>query len=245
MKRIKARLAAQLAGLTLTALCLAPMAGAAAEKVRVVELFTSQGCSSCPPADAFLAELAERDDLVALAYHVDYWDYLGWRDRLGSPENSARQRGYAQKFDSSVYTPQMVINGRTHVVGSKRPAVLTALESETSEAVDVTITEDGNSLAIDIGSAVGDAKDAHVVLVYYEPRKRVTIGAGENSGRTIEYRNIVTEYRTIGMWHGKATRLEMPMSEIAKWGSNCAVLLQSVDKAGRPGPILGAARAGS
>ncbi|WP_265517841.1 DUF1223 domain-containing protein [Nitratireductor luteus] len=245
MKRIKAPLGAQLAALALTALTLVPIGALAADRVAVVELFTSQGCSSCPPADAFLAELAERDDLVALAYHVDYWDYLGWKDELASPENTARQRAYAQVLGSSVYTPQAVINGRTHAVGSKRPAVLAALERDTDEAVDIAVDGDGGSLAIDIGPAVGDAKDAHVVLVYYEPRKRVSIGAGENAGRTIEYRNIVTEYRTVGMWHGEAMRLEMPLSEIAKWGGNCAVLLQKVDRSGRPGPILGAVRVGS
>jgi hypothetical protein len=211
----------------------------------VVELFTSQGCNSCPPADAVLAELAEAGNVVALGYHVDYWDYLGWKDTLGSPENTARQNQYGKSFgDRSVYTPQAVINGRTHVNGAKREAVAGAIagleKSGDGLTVDVTITRSGESILIDAEGAPDGTGDAHLVLVYFEPMKPVLVERGENKGRTITYANPVTSVQTAGIWHGKATRFELPQSEIAKKGG-CAVLLQSVSKDGLPGPIIGAA----
>ncbi|MCX7303033.1 MAG: DUF1223 domain-containing protein [Hyphomicrobiales bacterium] len=150
----------------------------------VVELFTSQGCNSCPPADKVLAELAEKGEVVALGYHVDYWDYLGWKDTLATPENTERQHLYGKAFqERSVYTPQAVINGRLHVNGARREAVRAS---------------------------------------------------------PITYANPVTSVQTAGMWHGKATRFELPRSEVTKTGG-CAILLQAFSKLGLPGPILGAA----
>ena len=126
----------------------------------VVELFTSQGCNSCPPADAVLTELAERGDVVALGYHVDYWDYLGWKDTLATPENTERQKQYGKAFGKrSVYTPQAVINGRTHVNGAKREAVDTALTEMENEgeglSVDINVTRTGESVIIDAAAAPG------------------------------------------------------------------------------------------
>ncbi|MBA3447954.1 MAG: thioredoxin family protein [Pseudaminobacter sp.] len=223
----------------------AALAGDAARPVGVVELFTSQGCSSCPPADALFGEMAAKGDVVALAYHVDYWDYLGWRDTLGSAENTARQHGYGKSFGiRSVYTPQAVINGRTHVNGAVRSEVSGALEGMEGSAegltVGVTVTRSGESVMIDAGAATGKMKDAHVVLVYFEPAQPVVIERGENTGSTVTYWNAVSDIQTAGMWHGQPKRFELPASEIAKKGG-CAVLLQSVGKDGLPGPILGAA----
>lgn len=226
-------------------LLLASPALAAERPTGVVELFTSQGCSSCPPADALLLELSQRDDLIALSYHVDYWDYLGWKDGLATPENSARQRAYGEAFESSVYTPQMVVNGRHHVVGSHREQVSAALQSRSGGEplnVEVTLTSSNGSVFVDVGSGEPQDGDVHVVLVYYRPQQTVSIANGENEGRTIDYRNIVTAFQTIGMWHGEPVRLELPRSEMTKKGGNCAVLLQAVDKSGRPGAILGATR---
>jgi hypothetical protein len=211
----------------------------------VVELFTSQGCNSCPPADAILADLAESGDVVALGYHVDYWDYLGWKDTLGSAENTARQYQYGKSFgDRSVYTPQAVINGRAHVNGAKRDAVAGALagleKSGDGLTVDVTVTRSGESILIDAAGAPGGAGDAHLVLVHFDPMRPIAIERGENKGRTITYANPVTSVQTAGMWHGKAARFEFPQSDIASKGG-CAILLQSVSKDGLPGPILGAA----
>ncbi|MCT7376451.1 DUF1223 domain-containing protein [Chelativorans salis] len=219
---------------------------AAERPAGVVELFTSQGCSSCPPADALLAELAERDDVVALAYHVDYWDYLGWKDEMATPENSARQRAYGETFDRSVYTPQVVVNGQRDIVGSHRKEIYAAIDkgSEGNAAlpVDVDISSSNGSVFVNVGAAETAPADTHIVVVYYKPRRVVSIRGGENRGRSIEYRNIVTSFQTVGMWHGKAMRLELPKSEMVKKGGHCAVLLQSFDAEGRPGAILGAAR---
>jgi hypothetical protein len=217
--------------------------GESRKPLGVVELFTSQGCSSCPPADAFFSELVAKGEVIALAYHVDYWDYLGWHDTLARPENTQRQRDYGRAFGvRSVYTPQAVINGRAHVNGAKRAAVTGTLETLQSAgkglSVELTAAEQGESIVIETGGGPTYSK-AHLVLVFFEDAKPVTIERGENSGSTITYWNAVTAVQTAGMWKGKPTRFELPASEIAKKGG-CAALLQSVSKDGLPGPILGA-----
>jgi hypothetical protein len=211
----------------------------------VVELFTSQGCNSCPPADAFFAELAAKDNVVALAYHVNYWDYLGWQDTLSNKDNTDRQYDYMRAFGTrSVYTPQAVINGRSHVNGASRREVDGALarmeKSGEGMRVSIKVSRTSDRVMIDTGDAGSGPSDAHVVIVYFEPPQTVTIAKGENTGRSMTYWNAVTGIQTAGMWHGKAQRYELPMTEIAKKGG-CAVLLQSVGKDGLPGPILGAA----
>ncbi|WP_157014496.1 DUF1223 domain-containing protein [Mesorhizobium xinjiangense] len=213
----------------------------------VVELFTSQGCSSCPRADAYLDELARSGDLVALSYHVDYWDYLGWRDTLGSADNTARQSEYGRSFGlRSIYTPQAVINGRMHMSGAKRQAVASALDhlpkAGKGLSVELAITENAESLVIEAGESPTGPQKANVLLVFFHPLTTVKIARGENAGRTITYRNSVTGFQSAGMWHGKRASYEIPASEImTKGGAGCAVLLQSVDRNGNPGPILGAA----
>jgi hypothetical protein len=240
-RRILLRIAAAAA-----VICAVPsFAGDILKPKGVVELFTSQGCNSCPPADAVLTELAERGDVVALGYHVDYWDYLGWKDTLATPENTERQKQYGRAFGKrSVYTPQAVINGRTHVNGAQREAVDTALTEMENKgdglSVDINVTRTGESVTIDASAAPGGKGDAHLVLVHFDPMKPVTIERGENKGKTIAYANPVTRIQTAGMWHGKAARFELPRSEVNKDGG-CAILLQSVNKDGLPGPILGAA----
>ena len=214
----------------------------------VVELFTSQGCSSCPPADALFADLVSRKDIVALAYHVDYWDYLGWKDTLSTKKNTERQYAYMRAFGArSVYTPQAVINGRAHVNGASRVAVDGTLAGMDKMAqgmrVPVRVTQEGDGVVIDAGDAgtnPATPSNAHVVVVYFDPPQTIDIGKGENSGRSQTYWNAVSDIQTAGMWHGKAQRYELPMSEISKKGG-CAVLLQAVGKDGSPGPILGAA----
>ena len=213
--------------------------------VGVVELFTSQGCSSCPPADRLFGELAAAGDVVALAYHVDYWDYLGWRDTLGSPENTARQYEYGKSFGArSVYTPQAVVNGRTHVNGASRADIMRTLDGMRKGgdglSVDISVTQSGDSVMIDAGGANGKIDEAHLVLVYFDAPQEIAIERGENNGKKLTYWNAVSDIQTAGMWHGKAARYEMPLSEIAKKGG-CAVLLQSTGANGLPGPILGAA----
>jgi hypothetical protein len=214
----------------------------------VVELFTSQGCNSCPPADRFFTELAGKDDIVALAYHVDYWDYLGWHDTLSSKDNTERQYAYMRAFGGrSIYTPQAVINGRAHVNGANRAAVTGALtmlkSSGNGMLVPIRVAREGDGVVIETGDADPGADlpdSAHVILAYFEPPQTVEIGRGRNRGRQMTYWNAVSSIQTAGMWHGKAQRYELPASEVMKKGG-CAVLLQSGARDGLPGPIIGAA----
>lgn len=212
----------------------------------VVELFTSQGCARCPPADALLGRLSEDPDLVALTFAVDYWDYLGWKDTAARPEFSRRQRAYAdRRGDHDVYTPQMVINGRVHVVGSDHAGIdrrLGALAAERHDLVvpiDVATTAD--ALVVDVGAATGgDAAAATVWLVRFDRRRTVPVKRGENTGLNLTYTHLVRSLQPIGMWKGRPLRIELPRNgTVEDAGTGCAVLLQ-VDRDGSPGPILGA-----
>ncbi len=232
------------------ALAASPIAGAAAqagERLDVVELFTSQGCSSCPPADAMLGEMARRGDVLALSFNVDYWDYLGWKDTLASPSFTARQKAYAHaRGDRAVYTPQAVVNGMMHAVGSDRISLRNALQSTGDrldrKAIDLDLRRDGNSLVIQTGKAKGvlsKPKPATLWIIVFEPAKTVTIERGENRGKTITYNNVVRKIEPIGTWKGDAMTLTVPIP--ADGGGECAVVLQEGDGAS-PGPILAAAR---
>jgi hypothetical protein len=221
------------------------MSLAHAEPKVVIELFTSQGCSSCPPADRLLAEYADRDDVLALSFNVDYWDMLGWKDTLASHENTERQRNYAlARGDGQVYTPQAVIDGRTHVTGSNRGAIESALQaSNDGLGVPVSMSLAGDSVTVDIGAAAtAGLPHATLWLVMYERSITVPIERGENTGKTITYSNVVRKLRPIAMWKGEPMSVDLPTSEIKQAGvSRCAVLLQAETDGGLPGPILGAA----
>jgi hypothetical protein len=212
----------------------------------VIELFTSQGCSSCPPADTVFSQLVEKGDVVALAYHVDYWDYLGWRDTFAKPENTARQYDYMKAFKAqSVYTPQAVINGRKHVNGSSKEDIDQALErlkgSNGGLSVDVRATKRGSSLMIEADAATNGPREAEVIIVYFDPPTPVEIDRGENTGKTVTYWNAVTDVQVAGVWHGKSASFELPMREVTKKATGgYAVLLQTANADGSPGPIIGA-----
>ncbi len=209
----------------------------------VVELFTSQGCSSCPPADAFLAELRATPNVIALSYHVDYWDYLGWKDTLGSAAASQRQYDYARaRGDMNVYTPQMIVDGRGHIVGSKREAVLEAIRAAQSQPAGVGVAMDyeGRQLIIEIGSSTV-APDAMVWLMPVVPKVSVKILKGENAGKEIVYCNVVQTPMPAGMWKGEAKTLTLPKDAVLSSGAKgCVALLQE----GKAGAILGCARWG-
>ena len=236
-----------------TALCL-PMiaagstAGMAKDLVGVVELFTSQGCSSCPPADVTLARLIDEGDVLALSYHVDYWNYLGWKDTLSSAASTERQYGYARTLNrNSVYTPQAVINGRDHVNGADHSAIVASLSAmqrkHQDPLVDVSIVSDPQGMQVHIGAGKGKA---NVVAVYFDEKNKVAIGRGENSGKTVTYRHSVRAMETIGMWSGEAVTLKLPESVLgAHPERGCAILLQEVSSDGAPGAILGAAELGT
>lgn len=169
----------------------------------VVELFTSQGCPSCPRADAFLQELAARDDVLALAMHVDYWDYIGWKDSFGSPQYTARQRAYAKsRGQRMVYTPQMIINGEDQVVGTHTLDVVDVIDRHKSRApyVSLEVTRDGSQLSIRATAEEPLPDRLTVQLIRYRPQARVDIERGENAGRSINYVNIVTSLEVLQQW---------------------------------------------
>jgi hypothetical protein len=198
----------------------------------VVELFTSQGCSSCPPADAFLTDLARtRADVLPLAFHVTYWDYLGWKDPYSLDAATARQREYAKHLgEDGIYTPQMVVDGTSGFVGSSRPEGTAAIASAAHKQVIVSGTRDGQNLMITIGAGSGQAR---VLLVGFDLTRETPIGRGENSGRTLTESNIVRSLTPIGTWAGSAVTLRPSLPA----GEAFAVLLQAED-----GRIIGAAR---
>ncbi|KQI72744.1 hypothetical protein AN191_06980 [Loktanella sp. 5RATIMAR09] len=201
----------------------------------VVELYTSQGCSSCPPADEMLRDLAKRDDVIALALHVDYWDYIGWKDVFGNPAFTARQHAYARAANAtSVYTPQMIINGVEQVVGSRPMQVMDALQAqkETGHLFDLTLTR--REGAVLITSEPGQAGEYAVQLVRYKPEETVNIRRGENAGRNLTYANIVTSWEVVAEWDGRSP---LAFEAYAEGDSPIVVILQqSTD-----GPIVGAA----
>ncbi len=193
----------------------------------VLELFTSQGCSSCPPADALLTELAGRGDLLPLAFHVDYWNRLGWRDEYSSPKFTLRQRDYAELFpDGQVYTPQLVINGSRQVVGSDRFAVQVALKAAKSDP-DIAMQLTANGIEVAAGTGHGT-----VWLVGYDPEHSTPVARGENEGRVLVESNIVRSLQAVGQWHGDA--MHLPIGRVE--GERVAVFLQKDN-----GAIVGAA----
>ena len=173
----------------------------------VVELFTSQGCGACPPANEYLAELAARPGIVALSFHVDYWNYLGWADPFSSKKATYRQKMYAMTLrQTGVFTPQMVIQGMRGEVGSDRAAIDRALQeqSKAKTGVAVALEKLGVSrVRIQVGAAP-DAKNAEIWLYFMNRELKTKIPRGENQGRTLVHRNVVREWRQIGQHTGEA-----------------------------------------
>ena len=205
------------------------VSAARAQSPVLVELFTSQGCSSCPPADAFLGKLAERDDVVALSLHVDYWDYLGWRDVFGKAAHTKRQRAYAATMrERMVYTPQIIVQGREAMVGSRTAKVDEAIgrliAAPAPAAIDLA-AENGKVKAR-ITPVDGASPKGRVMMVWFNSAEEVAIGAGENRGRSITYHNVVG-----GLWEGGAVELSAPKPMDA---DGVAVFVQD----GKGGPVL-------
>lgn len=187
----------------------------AGDRPVVVELYTSQGCSSCPPADAYLHELAKRDDVVALALHVDYWDYIGWKDIFANPEFTTRQRAYARRGGRRmIYTPQMIIDGQDHVVGNRPMDVsdLIARHRAKAETVTLDLKRTGGRLEISANAVAGVGGPLLVQLVRYRPKSTVEIKRGENAGRTLDYANVVTELTVLEKWDtSKPLMIDAPL----------------------------------
>ncbi|MEL6586499.1 MAG: DUF1223 domain-containing protein [Pseudomonadota bacterium] len=215
--------------LSALALCLAPLI-AHADPV-VVELYTSQGCSSCPPADAMLGELTAREDVIALSMHVDYWDWIGWEDTFGSGAFSERQRAYAAAVGSSVvYTPQFIIDGAEQVAGPSGMKLAEMIDRSRAGKGDVLIAT-GRTVAVPETGMAGQ-----LILVTVEPEATVKIMRGENAGREITYHNIVRAWDVVANLDGSAMNLPLPAPVE---GMRQVVLAQAV-KDGKPGRILGA-----
>jgi hypothetical protein len=218
----------------LTLPSLAAAQPASPEPPAVVELFTSQGCSSCPPADALLRDLArDRPDILLLAFHVTYWNYLGWKDPFATEEGTARQRAHAaDRADTTVFTPEMVINGKTSVAGSDRESVASALAAAHKLAgPPIQLTRQAGTAAISIGPGQGAGT---LYLFGYDALHQTSIGKGENGGRTLTEANIVRGIARAGEWRGAPIATIAPLPP----GEHLALILEAPD-----GNIIGAAKA--
>jgi hypothetical protein len=230
-------------GFVVTLATLAGGVPAAAEQVQaVIELFTSQGCSSCPPADRLAGELVRDEQLIVLSLPVDYWDYLGWHDTLALNSHAQRQKAYAAvRGDRQVYTPQVVIDGIAQRIGSERGSIERALaELKGKLALPVRIERKDGNLEIDVGGGAGTP--AAVWLLALVRSKTVAIGRGENRGKTITYNNVVRAWQRLGAWTGGAVHHSVPLAAIADAEADHVVVIVQSGSAEAPGPIYGAAK---
>jgi hypothetical protein len=220
-------------------------ASAQAEPRAVIELFTSQGCSSCPAADKLLGELAADPSLVPISVPIDYWDYLGWKDTLADPRNTARQKSYAHvRGDGQVYTPQVVVNGSLQVLGSDKAAIeraiVQSLKYGAMSSPPVTLVVADGRLKVAVPEGMDGGTDAEVWLCGIVKAVTIAIGRGENKGRTVTYHNVVRRWIRLGDWTGKANAWSVPLQTLKGDGiDEAAILLQSgtMDK---PKGVLGA-----
>lgn len=211
----------------------------------VVELYTSQGCNSCPPADAYLGSLKARRNIVALSFHVSYWDYLGWRDTFALEEGTARQQRYAQTLgERTIYTPQIVVGGLYHEVGSRHKAVdyairkiAVAQRGDDQENVSVAFREmPAGTLVVDIGEGRVFNRNVTIWLFVFDAYHEVRVKGGENGGRVLGYHNVVRQIRDLGEWYGKARSVSLDLAQLSQAGEGVAVVVQEKDS----GRVLGA-----
>jgi len=219
-----------------------------AEPRAVVELFTSQGCSSCPPADRIIGELAKDPSVIALSMPIDYWDYLGWKDTLADARFSARQKAYSlMRGDRDVYTPQVVVNGTAHVVGSDRAGIEGAIGATSKTdgvmSVPVSMTLAGKQITVSVAASNKAPAAVHGEIWICSIAKAVpiSIGRGENRGRELTYYNVVRNVLKVGDWNGSAGSWTVPLENISREGIDAAAVLVQDGSRDRPGPMLGAA----
>ncbi|MBN8631609.1 MAG: DUF1223 domain-containing protein [Rhodobacterales bacterium] len=219
-------------------LWLAAAAQVQAEPLVVVELYTSQGCSSCPPADEFLSMLASDPRILPLALHVDYWDYIGWADKFAMPQFTDRQRAYAKAIGSrTIYTPQLIVGGTDRIEGYAPEETAERLRVHLGAGTPVllTVTREGDRLVIRAEADPPLTEPVRVQLVRFKPEETVTIERGENAGKTITYHNIVTSWDRLEDWGGQE-----PLELTAPFAGDepGAVIVQTMG----PAAILAAAR---
>ena len=218
------------ATLSALATCIAMASPAVADGPTVVELYTSQGCSSCPPADEILHELAGQSHVIALALHVDYWDYIGWADIFADPAHTRRQQNYARVAGAnSIYTPQMVIGGADHVIGTKPMDVANLIRTHSANPTGtlISLQRSGNQLQISGQTARALRNGTVVQVIRYSPEETVDVRRGENAGRTLTYSNIVTQWSAVGEWSGSR---DLNMNVTISGNSPVVVIVQE------PGP---------
>ena len=210
----------------------------------VVELFTSQGCSSCPPADELFTKLAREPHLITLTLPVDYWDRLGWKDTLARHAFTERQEAYAGvRGDDDLFTPQAIINGRESAEGAERDQIERAADATAAGLkVPLSVARKGDNVVLSVGAAAGAPKSPAVVLLlpYYASRE-VAIGRGENARRKVTYTNVVRDIRIVGDWTGAPVTQAVPAAELKDYDGVVVLLQQGSPQ--KPGAILGAARA--
>jgi hypothetical protein len=226
----------------------APHSSAHAEPRAVIELFTSQGCSSCPAADKLLGELADDPSLVPISVPIDYWDYLGWKDTLADPHNTARQKAYAHaRGDGQVYTPQVVVNGTLHVLGSDKAAIERAIaQSRKNGAMSspaLTLALADGRLSVAAPDGMDGRTGAEVWLCGLAKAVSIAIERGENKGRTVTYHNVVRRWIKLGDWVGKANSWSIPLQTLKGDGIDEAAILLQSGTMEKPKGILGAALA--
>jgi hypothetical protein len=233
-----------------------PCSSVQAEPRAVVELFTSQGCSSCPAADRLLGELTADPSLVPISVPIDYWDYLGWKDTLADPRNTARQKAYAYaRGDGQVYTPQVVVNGSVHALGSDKAAIEHAIAKSRNKGAmslpPVTLELADGRLNVTVPDAKDNMKDGikdgraggEVWLAALSKAATITIGRGENKGRTVTYHNVVRRWIKLGEWTGKANSWSVPLQTLKGDDIDEAAVLVQSGTADKPKAIQGAALA--
>ena len=213
----------------------------------VIELFTSQGCSSCPPADKLIAEYSRDPSVIALSLAVDYWDYLGWKDTLALSGHSSRQRAYAKaRGDREVYTPQAVVDGAVHALGSDKAAIEKAMrqtrEQSSALLLPVSIERTGDKLTVNVAASKDEKGQAEVWLCPMMKSVPVAIGRGENSGHTLTYTNVVRRWIKLGDWTGKAETFSVPVKDIQSGNTDAAAVIVQTGATSAPKLMLGAAQ---
>jgi hypothetical protein len=227
----------------------AAMGTASAQEPRaVVELFTSQGCSSCPPADKIIGELAKDPSVIALSMPIDYWDYLGWKDTLADSRFSARQKAYSgMRGDRDVYTPQVVVNGEAQVIGSDRGKIDGAIEDtrrvKSVMSVPVSMAVTGKEVKVSVAASDKGAASSHgeVWICSVARSVPISIGRGENRGRELTYNNVVRNWLKVGDYTGGAASWTVPLENVARDGVDAAVVYVQTGSRDKPGAMLGAA----